>query len=50
MNTGFKAGVITASDRASRGEREDKSGFLLKSLLEELPAEVIAYQVLPDQR
>ena len=45
----IKAGIITASDRAARGEREDRSGLLLKSLLEELPAEVIAYQVLPDE-
>lgn len=45
-----KVGIITASDRASRGEREDKSGLLLKSFLEERSAEVIAYQVLPDDR
>jgi len=45
----IKVGIITASDRAARGEREDKSGLLLKSLLEELPVEVIAYQVLPDE-
>ena len=50
MTTWLKAGIITASDRASRGEREDKSGLLLKSLLEELPAEVIAYRVVPDER
>ena len=49
MTTRLKAGIITASDRVAKGEREDKSGFLLKSLLEELPAEVIAYQVLPDE-
>ena len=49
MTTRFKAGIITASDRAARGEREDKSGFLLKALLEEFPAEVTAYQVLPDE-
>ena len=49
MTTWLKAGIITASDRASRGEREDKSGLLLKTLLEEFPAEVIAYQVLPDE-
>ena len=49
MTTRLKAGIITASDRASRGEREDKSGLLLKALLEEFPAEVIAYQVLPDE-
>jgi molybdenum cofactor synthesis domain-containing protein len=45
----IKAGIITASDRASKGEREDQSGLLLKTLVEELPAEVIAYQVLPDE-
>ena len=45
----IKAGIITASDRASKGEREDKSGLLLKDLLEGLPSEVIAYQVLPDE-
>ena len=49
MTTLLKAGIITASDRVSRGEREDKSGLLLKALLEEFPAEVIAYQVLPDE-
>lgn len=46
----IKAGVITASDRCSRGEREDQSGLLLKSLLEHLPAEVIAYRILPDEQ
>ena len=46
----FKVGIISASDRASRGEREDKSGSLLKSLVEGLPAEVVAYRVLPDDK
>lgn len=45
----IKAGIITASDRAAKGKREDKSGLLLKALLEKLPAEIIAYQVLPDE-
>lgn len=46
----IRAGIISASDRASRGEREDQSGLLLKSLAEGLPAEVIAYRVVPDDR
>ena len=45
-----KAGILTASDRCSRGERKDQSGLLLKSLLEDFGVEVIAYQVLPDDR
>lgn len=44
----IKVGIITASDRASRGEREDESGLLLNSLVEALPAEVVAYRVVPD--
>ena len=46
----MKVGIITASDRSSRGQREDKSGLLLKSLIEALPAQNIAYQVLPDDK
>ena len=50
MNTLLRAGILTASDRSHRGEREDKSGPLLKSLVESIPAEVIAYHVLPDEK
>ena len=50
MNIPLRVGILTASDRASRGEREDQSGLLLKSLAEGLPAEVIAYQVVPDNK
>lgn len=46
----IRAGIITASDRSARGEREDLSGPLLKGLLESLPAEVVAYRVLPDEK
>lgn len=45
-----RAAIITASDRSFARKREDKSGPLLKALLEEWGAEVIAYQVLPDDR
>lgn len=50
MNIPLKVGIIAASDRAWRGEREDKSGTILKSLVESLPAEVVAYRVLPDDK
>lgn len=48
MITLFKAGILTASDRSSIGEREDKSGLLLKQLVENIPAEVIVYRIVPD--
>lgn len=50
MNIPFKVGIITASDRSSQGKRDDKSGLLLKSRVEELSAEVVAYQILPDDK
>ena len=44
-----KVGIITVSDRASRGERDDESGLLLRALVEGAGAEVAAYRVLPDE-
>ena len=46
----IKAAVLTASDRSSQGEREDRSGMLLRNLLEGLPADVVAYRVIPDDK
>lgn len=46
----FRVGVITASDKGSRGEREDLSGALLKELVKEIEGEVVAYVVLPDEQ
>ena len=50
MTLPLKVGVLTASDRSSKGEREDKSGLLLRNLLESLPAEVVAYRVISDDK
>lgn len=44
------AGVITVSDKGSRGEREDISGREVIRILEELPATVIDYEVIPDEK
>jgi molybdopterin adenylyltransferase len=46
----IKAGILTASDRSSEGKREDQSGALLKSLISTLPAEVVAYRIVPDEK
>ncbi len=46
----FKAGVLTASDRSFRGEREDQSGTILRDLLLELSCDVAVYQIVPDDR
>jgi molybdopterin adenylyltransferase len=46
----IKAVVLTISDSASRGEREDLSGPAVVSELESLKAEVVATEILPDER
>lgn len=44
----FSVGIITASDKGSKGEREDLSGQVIRELIEEIGGEVKAYVVIPD--
>ncbi|OLN32473.1 molybdopterin adenylyltransferase [Desulfosporosinus metallidurans] len=46
----LRVGVITASDKGSRGEREDLSGPTLAKLVQEIGGEVAEYVVLPDDQ
>lgn len=48
--SGRKAAVLTLSDRAARGEYEDASGALLKTLLEEAGCSICDYRVTPDDK
>src|SRR5215470_2606011 len=49
-NPAIKAAVLTISDSASRGEREDLSGPAVVSELQSLKAEIVATEILPDDR
>src|SRR5262249_28308835 len=49
-NRTIKAVVLTISDSASRGEREDLSGPAVVSELLSLGAEIVATEILPDER
>jgi molybdopterin adenylyltransferase len=46
----IRAVVITVSDSASRGEREDLSGPAVVAELQSLKADVVATEVVPDER
>jgi len=46
----IKAVVLTISDSASRGEREDQSGPAVVAELQSLKAEIVATEILPDER
>ena len=46
--SGFKAGVLTISDKGSKGEREDLSGQCLMKLLDKNGFSIIKYTIVPD--
>jgi molybdenum cofactor synthesis domain-containing protein len=46
----FKVVILTISDRGSKGEREDTSGPFIKEMIRDLPAEVIHYEIIPDEK
>lgn len=46
----FKVAILTISDRGSKGEREDSSGPLIQEMIKELPAKVIHYEIIPDEK
>jgi len=47
---GVPVGIITASDKGAKGEREDASGKEVEALIKNIQGTVIAYQVLPDDK
>jgi len=47
---GIRVGILTISDKGSRGEREDLSGPEIRSIVEAEGAEVISYKVIPDEQ
>ena len=46
----YRVGIITASDKGSRGERVDESGAKIKEVVGEFGYEVKFYKVLPDDK
>jgi len=46
----FTVGILTASDKGSRGEREDLSGQAIKEMVEKLGWEVKVTEIVPDDK
>ena len=42
-------GILTVSDKGSRGEREDESGRVIEEMLATLDANLVKYDVVPDE-
>lgn len=47
---GIPVGIITASDKGAKGEREDQSGKEIATLVTEIQGKVIDYRILPDEQ
>ena len=46
----FTVGIITVSDKGSRGQREDISGRVIKEKLSVAGSSVIKYEIVPDEK
>jgi len=46
----FTVGVLTISDKGSKGEREDKSGLAIREIVEKQGWTVKEFQIIPDER
>ena len=45
----LSVGILTVSDKGSRGERDDKSGEVIKDNLSRFDGHLVKYQVVPDE-
>ncbi len=50
MDKEFRVGVLTTSDKGSRGLRKDESGDIVATMLEEQGFSVINRKIIPDDR
>jgi len=42
-------GILTISDKGSRGQRQDKSGEVIREIVEHLGSSVVKYEIVPDE-
>lgn len=46
----IKVAVLTLSDKGSKGKRKDTSGPAIEKMLKKIDAEVVSYDILPDEK
>ena len=46
----FTVGVLTISDKGARGDRQDKSGAVIREILPSIAARIVNYDVIPDEK
>jgi molybdenum cofactor synthesis domain-containing protein len=46
----MKAGVLTLSDKGSKGQREDRSGEIVQDILKGIGLAIERYEIIPDEQ
>jgi molybdopterin adenylyltransferase len=46
----FTVGILTISDKGSRGERQDKSGEAIREVLSGMHVSIVNYDMVPDEK
>jgi molybdopterin adenylyltransferase len=46
----FTVGILTISDKGSRGERQDKSGEVIREILSPMDVHIANYNIVPDEK
>jgi len=46
----FTVGILTISDKGSRGERQDKSGEAIREILSSMNVRIVNYDIVPDEK
>jgi molybdopterin adenylyltransferase len=46
----FTVGILTISDKGSRGERQDKSGEAIREILSGIGTTIVRYGIVPDEK
>jgi molybdopterin adenylyltransferase len=46
----FTVGILTISDKGSRGERQDKSGEAIREILSSIDVSIVNYDTVPDEQ
>ena len=46
----FTVGILTISDKGSRGERQDRSGEAIREVLSSMDVRILNYDIVPDEK
>jgi molybdopterin adenylyltransferase len=46
----FAVGILTISDKGSRGERQDKSGEAIRQIISGMDVRIVNYDIIPDEK